>query len=941
MQPDDDRTRTYVPLTNGAMVSHYRIIEKIGAGGMGEVYLAEDTQLGRQVALKFLPPHLCQDADCRARFKREAQAAARLNHPNVVTIHGVAEEAGRVFIIMEYVRGRSLKEFQGSKTITPAQVAQIAIQICDGLAAAHGAGIVHRDIKPSNITLDQTGRVRLLDFGLAKGHQDEHLTQTGAALGTANYMSPEQAEGKEVDSRSDLFSLGVVLYELLTGKTPFARANVPAILHAIVHDEPTPLSSFPVEAAEKWQPVIDKALAKNVAARYQSAAELARDLAPFAGGAPADLHFQIPVVEPVPAIKSLAVLYLRNLGKPDDEYLSYGLTEDLIVDMTRIGTLRMAPMRAVLKFKDTDAELDEIARRLDVALLLDGSILKTEETVRVSVQLVDPRQGKNLWAERWEQPLGELPRVKRALAQGINRALGIESLPREPAGAGVSELISPQAYEYYLRAKFAFEHKGNKADVETALGMYRHAVEMDPALLRARTGIAQIHLFRGEFELANRELTDALQAARTRMLKDDEAVLLRLLAVSYTSQSKWDDAWDAGQKALELVREARDLAGEAETLTVLINVLQPRAEFDRALDLFQRVLEIYRQLGDQDKASEALKNIGGIYYYRGDYAKARELFAEALAIARRREDQSLEAKCLNNVGITYINTGGYGEALRSLHDALKIYEQLGEGQTVIATTHNNLAFVYGCHGEYRRAIELNEMGVAIHKQQSNLPGYLISRSNIAHDLMVIGDYERAIRVATEVLAEAKELNLPVAVSSAHNNLGTAYFWTGDREQALRHLHEAIKTADASDLRGNLTSPHSRLAELHYHHGDFKLSRTHNRLCLQLLGEQDRGMIWVRASTVEAALQAAEEGSGDAFQRMRELVAAAHQMKSPELIIFTQRHLGAALLSRGQSRNDQEEGREILQRALALAQATEIEHEVRWISEALQIGQNAP
>jgi len=941
MQPDDDKTQTHVTLSSGTMVSHYRIIEKIGAGGMGEVYLAEDTQLNRKVALKFLPTHLCADADCRARFKREAQAAARLNHPNVVTIHGVAEEAGRVFIIMEYVRGGSLKDFLGSKNITPALVAPIAIQICEGLAAAHHAGIVHRDIKPSNIILDQTGRVRLLDFGLAKGRQDEPITQAGAALGTVNYMSPEQAEGKEVDIRSDLFSLGVVLYELLTGTTPFGKANIPATMHAIVHDEPAALVSFGVEAAEKWQPVIDKALAKDTAARYQSAAELARDVAPFAGGEPGVLNLQIPVVEPVPATKSLAVLYLRNLGKPDDEYLSYGLTEDLIVDMTRIGTLRMAPMRAVLKFKDTETELDEIARRLDVALLLDGSILKTEETVRVSVQLVDPRQGKNLWAERWEQPIGELPRVKRALAQGINRVLGIESLPREPAGAAVSELISPQAYEYYLRAKFAFEHKGNKADVETALGMYRHAVEMDPALLRARTGIAQIHLFRGEFELANRELTDALQAARTRMLKDDEAVLLRLLAVSYTSQSKWDDAWDAGQKALELVREAGDLAGEAETLTVLINVLQPRAEFDRALELFQRVLDIYRQLGDQDKASEALKNIGGIHYYKGDNARARELFTDALAIARRREDRSLEAKCLNNVGITYINTGGYGEALRSLQDALKIYEQLGESQTVIATTHNNLAFVYGCHGEYRRAIELNEMGVAIHKQQSNLPGYLISRSNIAHDLMVIGDYERAVKVATEVLAEAKELNLPVAISSAYNNLGTAYFWTGDREQALLHLHEAIKTAEASDLRGNLTSPHSRLAELHYQHGDFALSRTHNRLCLQLLGEQDRGMIWVRASTIDAALTAAEGESESALKRLRELIETAHQMECPELIVFTQRHAGIILSTYRRSREEREEGRAILQRALVLAKKAEIEHEIRWVTETLQISQAGP
>ena len=929
----NDITRSHIHLAKDTIIAHYRIIEKIGAGGMGEVYLAEDIKLNRQVALKFLPAAMTTDPDFRARFKREAQAAAKLNHPNIVTIHEVAEEHNRVFIAMEFVRGHPLGDFIGSKDITPSQIARLAIQICDGLAAAHDAGIVHRDIKPSNIILDETGRVRLLDFGLAKVQQDEQITQTGATLGTVNYMSPEQAEGGEVDSRSDLFSLGIVLYELLTGKAPFRKANMPATIHAIVNEQPKPLADFDFETASAWQPVIDKALAKNVAARYQSASEMAIALAQFTGGDTAGLNMQIPRVVQVTAPQSLAVLYLRNLGNPDDEYLSYGLTEDLIVDMTRLRNLRVAPMRSILKWKDSDAELEEIARRLDVNLVLDGSILKASDTIRVSIQLVDARSKKNIWAERWERPVGEIPHIKRALAQGINLALGVNTSQRS-SRAGVSEIISPQAYEYYLRAKYAFEHKRDKADVEIALGMYRRAAEMEPGLLPARAGIAGVHLFKGEYALADRELLEALKDARSRMLKSEEASLLRILATSYTIQSKWDQAWETGQQALELNRETSDLAGEAETLAVLINILQPRAQFDKALELFQRVLEIYKQLGDQEKASEALKNIGGIYYYKGDYARAAELFTEALAVARRREDQSLEAKCLNNIGITHINSGNFGEALHNLLDALRIYEQLGEDQLSIATTLNNMAFVYGSQGDYRRAIELNERGSAVHKQQSNLQGYLISQSNIAHDLTVIGDYEKAIKIASDVLVSANELNLPVALSSAHTNLGTAYFWKGAREQALEHLHKAVKVADDSELRGSQTSPHSRLAELHYHYNDIVLSREHCRSCLQLLGPQDRGPIWMRASTIEAALTAQDNDPDSAIPQLRRFVEEAHQMGSPELIIFTQRHLGVILMKQGQNPELHEESRRILQSALELAAKIEIEHEIRWISEIL-------
>jgi len=233
MESDNDRTQTYVVLTKGTMVSHYRIVEKIGAGGMGEVYLAEDTKLNRKVALKFLPPHLCQDDDCRKRFTREAQAAAGLDHPNIIHVYEVSEFKGRPFFSMQIVEGQSLRDVIAGRDLPIERILQIALQICEGLQAAHDKGIIHRDIKPSNILIDGHGRVRIVDFGLAAIGGSEHLTKTGSTLGTIGYMSPEQVRGQEVDHRSDLFSLGVVLYELIAKLNPFKRDSEAATLAAV------------------------------------------------------------------------------------------------------------------------------------------------------------------------------------------------------------------------------------------------------------------------------------------------------------------------------------------------------------------------------------------------------------------------------------------------------------------------------------------------------------------------------------------------------------------------------------------------------------------------------------------------------------------------------------------------------------------------------------
>jgi len=275
---DDDPTRSITAIAAGTHISHYTILSKIGAGGMGEVYLAEDTELHRKVALKFLPAHLCPDEDCRKRFKREAQAAAKLDHPNIVAIHEVGEFQGRPFYAMQIIEGQSLKEVIAGKDLLVERILEIGIQICEGLQAAHDNGITHRDLKPSNILLDSHGRVRIVDFGLAAIRGSESLTKTGSTLGTIGYMSPEQVQGKEIDHRSDLFSLGVVLYELITKQSPFKRNSEAATLKAVSDDLPEPLARFKSGLPDELQPILDKALEKDVKLRYQHADGLLSDL---------------------------------------------------------------------------------------------------------------------------------------------------------------------------------------------------------------------------------------------------------------------------------------------------------------------------------------------------------------------------------------------------------------------------------------------------------------------------------------------------------------------------------------------------------------------------------------------------------------------------------------------------------------------------------------
>ena len=489
-ESNDDRTQSFVALTMGTTVSHYKVIEKIGAGGMGEVYLAEDTKLKRKVALKFLPPHLCQDEECHERFKREAQAAAKLDHPNIIHVYEVSEFNGRPFFAMQHVEGLSLKEFSADKDLPVEKILELGIQICEGLNDAHEKGVTHRDIKPSNILVDSHGRAKIVDFGLASVAGTDQLTKTGSTLGTIGYMSPEQVLGKEIDRRSDLFSLGVVLYELIAKQNPFKRDSEAATLRAVSDDTPHPVARYRADVPDGLQSIIDKALEKDVRTRYQHADGMLSDLirlkrslesgqATVSGQVvsrhasrkwwPAALIVVVAasvliVTKPwrddstadKPDRIMLAVLPFKNLGTPDDEYFTDGVTEEILSRLSAISGLGVISSTSSFSYKKSDKTLPEIARELNVEYVLEGNIRWDRrdgtDWIRITPQLIQVDGDIHLWSQSYDQELTSVFAIQSQIAEQVASALDIQLL--ESAKNAINNIPTQniQAYAYYLRA---------------------------------------------------------------------------------------------------------------------------------------------------------------------------------------------------------------------------------------------------------------------------------------------------------------------------------------------------------------------------------------------------------------------------------------------------------------------------------------------------------
>jgi serine/threonine protein kinase/Tfp pilus assembly protein PilF len=497
----------------GHTISHYKVTQKIGRGGMGVVYEAEDLRLGRRVAVKFLPAEMAQDSQLIERFQREARAASALNHPNICTIHAIEQYERDHFLVMELLEGQTLAQSMSKQPFSMDKLLPMAIQIADALESAHAKGIVHRDIKPANLFVTDRGQVKVLDFGLAKVEGNSlpvaeetsskadntlfgtDLTSPGSAVGTVSYMSPEQARGQLVDARTDLFSLGTVLYQLASGVLPFKGDTAAVVFDAILNRDPKPIEEMNPALPAEFGRILSKLLEKDRNLRCQTASELKTDLnrlkrdldsgskraaeANDSKSGTTRLH-----------IKSVAVLYFENLsGAKEDEYLRDGITEDIITELSKIRGLNTYSRPTVLTFRDKQVTPSQVGRQLNAAYVLTGSLRRSGSRLRITTQLVDAQTDFPLWSERYDREMKDVFEVQDEIARKIAEALRVTLSPQELEALSVKPTENLQAYDLYLRGK-RYARRQTRQDLEFALQMFENAVAMDPSFALAYAACA-------------------------------------------------------------------------------------------------------------------------------------------------------------------------------------------------------------------------------------------------------------------------------------------------------------------------------------------------------------------------------------------------------------------------------------------------------------------
>ena len=925
----------FVPLVAGLQVGCYRLIRELGLGGMGQVFLADDTRLERKVALKFLNPDLSRKDEFRLRFMREAKSAARLNHHNTVTIHDVGEALGRAYISMEYVEGRTLRQLIDTRTLSYEQKLDIFMQVCQGLKAAHDTGIVHRDLKPANIIVTDDDRVKILDFGLAKRVVDENLTRVGMTLGTVNYMSPEQAEGIGIDKRSDLFSAGIVLFELLGGINPFVRGHMAATMHAIIYEPIGFLSSYAGDLPANCQTIIDKAVAKNPSDRYQSVTELLDDIKRLRSGteiSPAS------VVQPTgerSQVASMAVLFLRNLGREEDEYLCHGITEDLIVDLSRLGSVRVLPMYKIVKYKDTELDTDEIARKLNVTMILDGSLHRSGDVVRISAQLVDVSQDEILWSNRWEESADSLPRIKTALAHGISSALEVDSAVVRKAGVGRAETSNPEAYDLYLKGKFAFDSRKKRADVDEARRFFDRALELEPTMIAARVGLSEILIFENLCDDALDILRPALEDSRRRRIKADEARVRVAMGGALNRIRKEEDSIEHFKNAIRLYKELKDASGEARAIAEMMKPLLNLGRGDEVLSHTDRLHELSDAGADGRCIAEGkfLFSVA-VFHFRNDAALAKAIREEALQLSKVHSYYTLTAQILASISLAHAVNGDIDTANSYLEEARRIGERLGDANIMREVDFNSSLLELEA-GAFRPFYDKAEKVLKhIRDEGDNIAGvsHLTNWANAARNL---GRYDEAMELlaSQEKAAEEALAGLHKTAAQAANleQRALVLFEMGRTEEAIASISPARTMATDFDLGFVSASVLRSGGEILFGVGDWQKAREWFEKGLELSKKSDFKEGIVSCAGHLGLIEYQEHADPEVLGSLRRNCEA---VASHSARVTARRLLGQALLEHGRSDKEREQGRRELLQALGLARKMEWVPEMNRIQKVL-------
>jgi serine/threonine protein kinase/Flp pilus assembly protein TadD len=681
----------------GETILHYKILEKLGEGGMGVVYKAEDTKLKREVAIKFLPHHISSNDEDRKRFEIEAQAAASLNHPNITTIHSIEESDSEVFIVMEYIDGIELKGKIKSGSISINEAVDIAIQIADGLEAAHKKGIVHRDIKSGNVMITKDGKAKIMDFGLAKVGKGTQVTKVGTTVGTVAYMSPEQTRGEEIDNRSDIWSFGVLLYEMVTGKQPFKGDYDQALVYSILNEEP--------ETAEisstALRNIILKALEKEPVERYQKVSEMLADLIEIKNetltrtySRSSERKTQIQKKKNkwfVPAaiiifiaflivayiyfnsrssvnnvsseIKMIVVLPFENLGSSEDEYFADGITEEITSKLSGLSGLGVIARASAAQYKNTNKSLDEIAKELGVGYILVGTIRWDKsgdvDKVRVNPELIRTSDGVQMWSEPYESEYSTSFKLQTQIASQVANAMDINLLQPEKKSLSTNLTENQEAYNLYLKGKDFLDYRNQEPQNKTtAERLFKQAIYLDPNFAAAYAGLSKAYsdMYWFYYDHSQKTIDLSKQAVEKSLELNPEFYggYASLAWYYYHCKLDYDKAIENFHRSLDLQPNNYDALGG------LGAVLRRQGKVEESIPFIERAMNI------NPLSAQAIFELGASYYWGKKYSMAIPLFQKSMS-----QDPSSPVSYYHLSACYILSDGDLTNATEAINSGLK------------------------------------------------------------------------------------------------------------------------------------------------------------------------------------------------------------------------------------------------------------------------------